>query len=186
MTTAQTPTMTPASAFRALQEKICRSDDTSRATTLFGTGAHGEDHALDTRVPDQMVALPRRRVDMRVRLRVATLSDNVLVIQLTGGWQSVYGHHLTIAAYQITLEGDDVTIASTWSQSVPTPALDNIEVHTGNVTVNQYHQNTLDWLRSSGSSAASKMLFDGNAEHLVPADEFLPLATQTLGLMIEL
>lgn len=170
------PTLTAPDAFRDLQTKI-GSGTRSRGHTLFGSTAGGEDFILNTSVPDQSVAFPDRIVPARARLRVVNLIDgNVLVVQFTIRWKSIYGLHSSVAAWLVTLNGDSITITPKWQQEVPKPTLDNIEIHTGDVTAADYHQRTLNSLRAGGGRAVTQMLFDGNSGRSVDPQEFVALA----------
>lgn len=171
----ETQTANLSDVFQDLRGKVCYGSS-SRADTMFGSGIRGEDLIMNTVVPNQLVALPGHHVDARIRLRIAQLAENVLVVQYTVRWTSVYGLHESVAAYLVTLNGEQITITPKWQQTVPTPTLDHIEIHTGGVTAADYHQKVLDWLRANGVQAANQMLFDGKAKRIVADDEFVALA----------
>lgn len=179
-----TPTLTAPDAFRALQTKV-RCGGADRADTIIGAGTHGEDFILDVSVPDQMVVQPHRRVETHSRLRVAILSETELAIQLLIRWRSVFGDHASVSAYKVTLDGNTIAVRPRWEQAVPSPALKNIDVHTGSVTASVYHRRTIDELRSGISSPVGDMLFDGNVGRPIDSAAFTLLAARIMPMVIE-
>jgi len=178
------PTLTAPDAFRALQTKV-RRGGADRANTIIGTGTHGEDFILDVSVPDQMVVQPHRRVETHSRLRVAILNETELAIQLLIRWRSIFGDHASVSAYKVTLDDDQVTVEPTWKQTVPTPTLENIEIHAGGVTASDYHRRTINELRSGSSSPVGDMLFDGNVERRVDSAAFTLLVARIMPMVVE-
>ena len=177
------PPATAAEMFRSLQERVRRSDG-DRAGTIFGRGIHGEDHILEVTVPNQRVTMQLKRAEAYCRLRVATLSEHELVMQLFIQWRSIYGEHCTAAAYKVTLDGEDVIVEPKWEQRILPSDLEDVESQSGDITVEEYHQQVLDDLRGK-ESPVYDMLFDGNVERVVEPATFSPLAARILPMAVE-
>jgi hypothetical protein len=133
-------------------------------------------------VLDQSAAFPHRRVEARSDIYVISANDGRLILRLQVNWRSIYGYHESRAEYTVIDQDSVVTIIPSWNQHVPTPTLDNIDVHTGNVSVKEYHQGVLDAIRGDGSRPGSAMLWTG-AERTVDPQDLIELTTMISRMM---
>jgi hypothetical protein len=171
-----TQNLTPAEAFDQLRERGERGLPVSGSAHLSYLHGRGERFLYEGAVPDQSVAFPDRQVDVRAILSVVAASTGQLVLRLTTEWDSIYGHHTSIAEYVVTKIEDEVTVLPLWQQSTRRSAdLADIDIHTGGVDPGDYHEETLSRLRSSGRPVVS-MLHDGNNDREVDAQELAAIA----------
>jgi len=164
-----TAPFTPAEAFDQLQERVRHGLPVIGRTALTDYSGHAERFLFGADVRDQSAAFPRRRVDVTALLLVITMDTGQLLLRLTAMWTSIYGSHLTEAVYLISKNDSDISIMPHWGQTLPVSTLDNLEIHTGGISVDDYHQRALNELRSFGS-AIGGMLYDGIERSVEPTD----------------
>lgn len=166
----------PADALDALRERARTRGTSSDASAHGYDGWAARFQFEDSTVPDQSVAFPDRRVELRSDIYVIAPNDGSLVLRLVASWRSIFGRHVSTAKYVVNKDGEsNVTIAPTWEQTIPVSRLDQIDVHTGNVSSESYHQQVLDTIRGDGSRAGSAMLWTG-ADRAVDAGDLIELA----------
>jgi hypothetical protein len=171
-----TTTMTPPQAFDRLAEWARTRGTSAKAREAGHTGCAAV-VSYQRSIADQSAAFPSRRVEVRLGLHVVDTGDKGLVLRLNARWTSIYGHHYSIMEYVVTKTGDNVSIVRHMQQEVPTPTLDNIAIHTGNVSVGAYHNTSLMALRTSGPVSA--MLWDG-VERMISSQELVDIAEVVL------
>ncbi|HKX73090.1 MAG TPA: hypothetical protein VJM32_03695 [Candidatus Saccharimonadales bacterium] len=180
--TADVTTTAPHEAFDQLTE-WARTRGTSQKALQAGHSGCAAALSYQRIIPDQSAAFPNQRVEVRLGLHVVDTGDGRLVLRLAAHWTSIYGSHCSIMEYEATKTGDGVTIVRRMKQDVPTPKLDNIAIHTGNVSVGAYHNTSLKALRATGPVSA--MLWDG-VERMVPGQELVDIAEVVLECVPEL
>jgi hypothetical protein len=173
MTTQQ---LTPVQAFEALRERV-RCGLTVRQLNWFpGQTGRGERFDYSGAVADQSAAFPGRVVNTHGTLHVVATDDGQLALRLAISWTSIYGSHASSAEYIVGRSGEDVTIAAQWNQKVPVPRLDNILIHTGGVSVGDYHERALAALRGMTSQPVFGMLATSDAGRTVDPQELAGIA----------
>jgi hypothetical protein len=165
-----TQTLTPTEAFEQLRERAARGLLAGRDSRKGRLERFQYEYA----VLDQSAAFPGRRVPVILSLQVVATDGGELVLHLRANWSSIYGHHSSSAEYVVAKTGSKVSIVPTWQQTLPNPTLDHIDIHTGNVSVGDYHQKTLDGIRDYGRTV-SAMLFDGT-ERTVDSRDLIGIA----------
>lgn len=139
-----TQNLTPVQAFESLRERVQRGLAVRQLDWLPEQTGRGErfDYG-NVAVADQSVAFPSRVVDVNGNLHVVALDNGQLALRLAVSWVSIYGLHGSTTQYIANRSGGVITVAAGWDQRVPVPRLSDILVHTGGVSVGDYHQRTL-------------------------------------------
>ncbi|HSX00925.1 MAG TPA: hypothetical protein VLF67_01670 [Candidatus Saccharimonas sp.] len=164
-----TTAVTPAEAFDQIRARVASGLQMSGQTPLTAYAGRGERYRFYGAVKDQSVAYPGRAVEVTVTLCVIAMDSGQLRLRLDATWHSIYGRHTSEAEFLATKDESGVSIQARWLQGLPVSALDHLDIHTGGVSVEEYHRRSLETLRSSDRPVAL-MLYSGADRTIDPQD----------------
>lgn len=142
---------------------------------LDGSGGAGAWFRYEELVADQSAAFPHRRIEFTSRVFVVVNSPERLTLHMRCDWTSIFGCHQAWSEYAVTKSGDDVTIVPQWRHEVPAPTLDNIDIHAGGVSAEQYHDSTITSIKARGGRISTMLAVRG-MDRAVPLEEFVALS----------
>ena len=170
---------TPNEAFQSLRDRALwglSANPPAAVTELVGYLSRMEQFQETYMAPDQSVAYPGYTRPLAVTLLVIAYDDGRLVLQTTARWQSIYGLHVSSALYSVTRNDAVLNIKAGWTQQVPTPTLSNMDIHTGGVSAQTYHDKVVGLLYEHGSVVCKMLQEDTSGDSAAYAERLVAIA----------